>query len=152
MKESNGTGYRRVLFNGYSMYPSLKPGDVLVLAAVKAQAVECGDIICVARGGRYITHRVIDIHASPTAQNLITKGDNLPYPDPPLSAGSGPLLKVTMVMRKNGRLIRPRFGKALACLSRKNFSVGIIRGRVGGIMRGVFGRFHALLSREPGRQ
>lgn len=142
-------GYKRVLFQGYSMYPFLKPGDALVLAAVKARSVERGDIICVAHGRQYITHRVVNIRYKPPALILVTKGDNLPYPDRPLSLNSESLLKVTMIARATGRLVRPRFGKVLAFLSRKNLSPGIIQGRIGRIIRGVYSRFQILLSKEP---
>jgi hypothetical protein len=152
MKEIGGNAYKRVLFQGYSMYPFLRPGDVLVLAAVKVRSVERGDIICVTDGRRYITHRVVDIRYQPRAATLITKGDNLPRPDRPLSLNSGSLLKVAMIVRENGRLIRPRFGRALALLSRSNLLPGIIQGRIGRIIRGVYGRFHTLVNKEPTRQ
>ncbi len=149
MKRENETGCKRVLFQGYSMYPFLRPGDALVLADVDARLVQYGDIVCVTDGRRYIAHRVVDIRYRSPAPILITKGDNLPYPDRPLSPNSGPLLKVAMIIREKGVLVRPRFGKTLALLSRRNLTPGIIQGRVGRIARGVYGRFLTWFCREP---
>jgi signal peptidase I len=152
MTEKSGNAYKRVLFQGYSMYPSLRPGDVLVLADADAGCVKRGDIVCIPDGPRYIAHRVVDIRYQPPAATLITKGDNLPRPDRPLSLNSGSLLKVAMIVRENGRLIRPRFGRAMALLSRRNLSPGIVRGRIGRIIRGIYSRFHTLVNKEPTRQ
>lgn len=149
--DKNGTHHKRVSFRGYSMYPSMKPGDILVLTAVSARSVESGDIICATRGREYVAHRVIDVLDSPPARIFITKGDNLPHPDRPFSPDSESMLKVTMVVRARGRLVRPRFGRALAFLSRSNLSPGIIKGRIGRIVRGVYSRFQVLLSKEPGQ-
>jgi hypothetical protein len=133
------------------MYPFLKPGDVLILSPVGARDVERGDIICVTHGRRYITHRVVTILDKPPAAILTTKGDNLPHPDRPLPPNSESILKVIMVVRSRGRLVRPRFGKALAFLSGNNLSPGIIQGRIGRIVRGLYGRFRIFLSKESSR-
>jgi hypothetical protein len=151
MIKKDGKDYRRVTFRGFSMYPFLRPGDVLVLAAMEPRLVKPGDIVCVDRGRTYVTHRVIDINQTPRARILTLKGDNLLYTDPPFSPGSGLLLKVTMIIRGKGGLVRPRFGKLVAFLSRNNLTPGIIGGRIGRVVRGVYGRFLTLLSRTPGR-
>ncbi len=132
------------------MYPFLRPGDVLVLAAVEPRFVKPGDIVCSDRGRTYVTHRVVHIRQTPRTRILTLKGDNLPYTDPPFSPGSGLLLKVAMIIRGKGRLVRPRFGKLIALLSRNNLTPGIIRGRIGRVVRAVYGRFLTLISRTPG--
>lgn len=132
------------------MYPFLRPGDVLVLAAVEPRFVKPGDIVCVDRGRTYVTHRVIDINQTPRNRILTLKGDNLPYTDRPFCAGSEPLLKVAMIIRGKGGLVQPRFGKLIAFLSRQNLAPGIIRGRIGRVVRGVYGRILTLFSRTPG--
>ena len=150
MIKKNGKDYRRVTFRGYSMYPFLRPGDVLVLAAVEPQFVKPGDIVCLDLGMYSATHRVVDISRSSHTRILILKGDNLPCADRPFSPGSGLLLRLLMIIRGRGRLVRPRFGKLIALLSRNNLTPGIIRGRIGRVVRAVYGRFLTLFSRTPG--
>ena len=65
------------------MYPFLRPGDVLVLAAVEPRFVKPGDIVCLDLGRTYVAHRVVDISRAPLTRILTLKGDNLPYTDPP---------------------------------------------------------------------
>ena len=88
---------------------------------------------------------------TPRTRILTLKGDNLPYTDPPFSPGSGRLLKVAMIIRGKGRLVRPRFGKLMALLSRNNLTPGIIRGRIGRVVRAVYGRFRRCFPGHPAR-
>lgn len=134
------------------MYPFLKPGDILILTTVEPGIVERGDIVCIERGHTYVTHRVVDVHHEPSVSVFIAKGDNLLHADRPFLTESRHLLKVFMIVRKTGRLFRPRFGRPIAFLSRKNLTPGIILGRIGRIARGMCGRLPARLHRKCSRQ
>ena len=141
MEGNDAIGYRRVLFRGYSMYPAVRPGEMLILEEVGPPSVRRGDIVCLRRGRELVAHRVVDIHGGPLARILTTKGDNIPYPDPPLFFRSRPVLRVVAVIRATGGLVRPRFGKILAFLSRHNMTVGIVKGRIGRKIRALSGAF-----------
>lgn len=69
------------LVSGDSMLPTLKPGT-LVFGVRKAPHV--GDIVIVQAEDRFIIHRVIATGNS----TVVTKGDNLRAPDPPVPASN----------------------------------------------------------------
>ncbi len=75
---------------GISMEPLLQTGDVVVVIKTSPTHIRVGDVIVYHRyGGGFIIHRVIEIKKLGTASNglvFITKGDNNPYPDPPVLA------------------------------------------------------------------
>ncbi len=75
---------------GISMEPLLQTGDVVFVVKTSPSQIKVGDVIVYHRyGGGFIIHRVIEIRRiSPTTTGLvfITKGDNNPYPDPPVPA------------------------------------------------------------------
>src|SRR5271157_1377561 len=63
---------------GTSMLPSIWPGDVLSIEHKPGEEIVPGDIVLVARDGRFFIHRLIEKHNS----GWITRGDSLPQPDP----------------------------------------------------------------------
>ncbi|MBN2225040.1 MAG: signal peptidase I [Deltaproteobacteria bacterium] len=127
--------YRRIKFRGYSMYPALRPGDTLVLKAVEAHNLRPGDIICVPEKGHYVSHRIVGISTTPDGVFLTTKGDNLPAPDATRRLSSGDTYRLFLINRPNRGIIRPRFGRLTALLSTRNLTYGIIKGRMGIIVR-----------------
>ena len=122
------------------MYPALRPGDTLVLAQVRPHDIAPGDIVCIPLKSDYTAHRIVDVVRGAGLPAIITKGDNLPYPDPPVTLPKGGILKVVMISRAERGHGRPRFGRLLAVLSRNNLTVGIIKGRIGRSLRGAYGR------------
>lgn len=66
---------------GGSMYPTLKPGDVLVV--LPATHIKIGDIVITNHYGTLIGHRVIAVNNT----YVITKGDANPRPDKPTPRG-----------------------------------------------------------------
>lgn len=66
-----------------SMYPAIKPKELLHVSTIDIGNVAIGDIIAFtgSKKGRIITHRVIGIKKTDGGIGLITKGDNLPEPD-----------------------------------------------------------------------
>jgi len=69
------------LVTGYSMYPSLKPGDLLVSLHKDIIGYGVGDVVVWCSSPTYCTvHRVVEFRDS----YVVTKGDNNPSEDPPV--------------------------------------------------------------------
>jgi signal peptidase I len=133
--------YRRIRFDGYSMYPALRPGDTLILDVAPTSDCSIGDIVCIPGRNALTAHRIIVLDRRVSPPVFVTKGDNLAYVDPPVAVPADGVLRVVMVSRGGRRLIRPRFRRLTAALSRRNATVGIIKAALGRAVRRVFGRF-----------
>jgi signal peptidase I len=73
--------------HGTSMEPVLHQGDALVLGGTDPATLHVGDVVWALHEGWPILHRVIDIHTDARGERIVvTKGDNLPDPDPPVNA------------------------------------------------------------------
>jgi hypothetical protein len=98
---------------GNSMLPSIWPGDVLSIESKSGKEIVPGDIVLVARDGRFFIHRLIERHNS----IWITRGDSLLQDDAPV-AQLQVLGKVALIHRKSGEIVpKPRvsrFGSTLA--------------------------------------
>lgn len=69
------------LVSGYSMYPSLRPGDLLVSLHKDIVGYGVGDVVVWCSSLTYCTvHRVVEFGGS----YVVTKGDNNPSEDPPV--------------------------------------------------------------------
>jgi signal peptidase len=77
-----GGEYSYVVLSG-SMEPAMSPGDVTVVDAVPAAAIDRGDVINFqeASASRTTTHRVIDVVQREGERAFRTKGDNNEDPD-----------------------------------------------------------------------
>ncbi|MGD0515421.1 MAG: S24/S26 family peptidase [Terriglobales bacterium] len=95
---------------GNSMLPSIWPGDVLCIES-RSEKIVPGDVVLVAREGRFFIHRLIEKRES----GWITRGDSLPQNDEAV-AEAQVLGKV--VHRNNGILVSgsqlSRLNRALA--------------------------------------
>jgi signal peptidase I len=69
--------------NGYSMFPTLRPGDrVLVKPVIKGEMPEPGSIVVFRDNNQLIIHRLIKILKSKTGKHkLIARGDSRPEDD-----------------------------------------------------------------------
>ena len=98
---------------GTSMLPSIWPGDVLSIEPKSGEEIVPGDIVLVARDGRFFIHRLIEKRSS----TWITRGDSLPQDDAPV-APLQVLGKVSLIHRRTGDIVpKPRlspFGRTLA--------------------------------------
>jgi signal peptidase I len=132
--------YRRARFWGFSMYPSLRPGDMLIMDIIMGKDCLPGDIVLMPGQGKLIAHRIIEVDRRQEGVTLITKGDNLPYFDPPFPLSPDGIGRVILIVRNGSHFIRPRFRRTFVHLSRNNLTVGIIRGKVGRVLRGFYRR------------
>ena len=76
-------GTLRFSATGWSMLPSILPGDTLVVESVRPVQVRLGDVVLVGREGKLRAHRVVGMAGDPENPRWITQGDALPAPDPP---------------------------------------------------------------------
>ena len=68
---------------GTSMLPAILPGDKVVVASVPFPEIQKGDVILFCRQERWFLHRVRQVCPGGQA-HLITQGDAVPRPDPPV--------------------------------------------------------------------
>jgi signal peptidase len=88
-----GVPWPIAVVSSYSMEPTMRVGDFIVLAGASCQSVNVGDVVVyVARNptwhGSWIIHRV---HQKEGNCELITWGDNNPMPDQAKSVGEPPV-------------------------------------------------------------
>jgi len=96
-------GTLRFAATGWSMLPSVWPGETLVVERVEPDQVRIGDVVVVGREGRLCAHRVIGTEGDPENPQWITQGDGLPSPDCPV-AGDELLGRVAYLIRA-GKMI-----------------------------------------------
>jgi len=77
-------GTLRLAARGYSMVPSLWPGDVLTIEAQSFDRVQGGDVVLFSREDRFYIHRMLRKDATAVGNRLITRGDSMPEPDAPV--------------------------------------------------------------------
>jgi len=99
------SGTLRLPARGSSMLPTILPGDVLTLEQAASEGVSKGDIVLFTRNRRLFAHRVVEKVGESSGMHLITQGDGMALPDPPVTE-SELLGKVAFILR-NGRLILP---------------------------------------------
>ena len=76
------SGLLFVRFEGTSMQPGLKHGDVLVVEPLSGQVPQVGDIVLRPRSGQvFEAHRVIRVQQDPL--RVVTRGDSRPFQDRP---------------------------------------------------------------------
>ena len=92
-------GKLRFAATGWSMLPSVWPGETLVVERASNDRVRLGDIVLVDRGQRLRAHRVIAKAGDSANPQWITQGDALPTPDNPVSK-SELLGRVAYVIRR----------------------------------------------------
>jgi hypothetical protein len=100
----NSGGTIRLQALGTSMLPSIWPGDVLSIEPKSGEEIVPGDIVLVARDGRFFIHRLIE----KSSAAWITRGDSLPQADAPV-ASVQVLGKVSMIHRRTGD-VAPKSG------------------------------------------
>ena len=99
------TGTLRLRVTGWSMLPSVMPGDTLVIDRVQSNAVCEGDIVLFGRDRRFFVHRVMTKSSDSEIAEFVTCGDAMPAPDPPVSE-SDLMGRVSFILR-NGECFQP---------------------------------------------
>lgn len=92
---------------GTSMLPSVWPGDLLTIQSAACDEVVAGDIILVVRARRFFVHRLVGWRLGQGSLLWVTRGDAMPYDDPP-AAASELLGRVTKIRRGNHSFVPSR--------------------------------------------
>jgi signal peptidase I len=75
----------RIKAHGYSMFPSIKPGSLILIEPLNIKGPpRCGEIIAIRRETGLIVHRLSSIIRSNGITSYIARGDSNPYPDNPV--------------------------------------------------------------------
>lgn len=116
------SGSLRLRVMGWSMLPTVWPGDTLVVDSMRSSAVSVGDVVLFSRDRRLFVHRVVAKDGAHDSK-FLTRGDAMPHADAPVSDHEL-LGKVSCILR-NGRRIEPsktlRLGeRAVAALVRRS--------------------------------
>jgi signal peptidase I len=99
------SGTLRLQVTGWSMLPSVWPGDTLVVERANSNAVSEGDIVLFGRDRRLFAHRVVAKRSQPEESFVVTRGDAMPATDSPVSDDE--LLGRVCFIVRDGRLIEP---------------------------------------------
>lgn len=87
------------------MFPSVQPGDTLIVDRTPVEAVAEGDIVLFGRDSRFFAHRVVKKDNCAGTTEVLTRGDAMTVSDPPVSKNEL-LGRVSFIVR-NGRLFEP---------------------------------------------
>jgi peptidase S24-like protein len=95
-------GRLRLQVTGWSMLPTIFPGDTLLIEHADSDKILQGEIVLCFRDRRFAVHRVVEKNAD----TILTRGDAMPQNDPPV-ANHELLGKVALIVR-DGKRIQPR--------------------------------------------
>lgn len=116
-------GCLRFTATGWSMLPTLRSGDTLVVEQVSADRFRVGDVALVSRGGRLCAHRVRCLPQGSGNRFWVTRGDAMPMPDRPVIE-SELVGRVTKIIRSGKCRDVPAnlnlLERVLACLIRRS--------------------------------
>jgi len=119
----------RLRVTGPGMVPAIWPGDILSIEPCGIADAGLGDIVLFTRQGRLFAHRVV-WHSG---THLVTKGDGVREPDPPVKPGEL-VGRVSEIVRW-GKAVRPKprlslGGRIAATLANRSQSAGRILTRL----------------------
>lgn len=76
----------KIRADGYSMYPSIRPGAIISIEPLAAGTEPGpGEIIAWTREQGFVVHRLVAIEKEGEAKQYKTRGDSCLYEDPPVS-------------------------------------------------------------------
>lgn len=103
-----GSGVLRLRADGYSMLPTLWPGDFLTIRTKSFEQIQVGEIALCVRDGRFVVHRVVHRQAG----LVIIRGDSMPQEDPAMLPEQ--VLGVVTQVWRGGKVVRRETQRSLA--------------------------------------
>lgn len=111
----------KMRLGGYSMWPTMIPGDVATIIPIRAEDVKVGDVVVFDRGHRWIAHRLISKEDVNGISTFVSRGDSCMNKDAPFGEET---LKGSVVQVQRGKglwrldgLKSQRFGRFMAITS-----------------------------------
>jgi hypothetical protein len=98
------SGRLRIAARGYSMLPSLWPGDVLTIQAATIDRLAPHDVVLFCREGKFFIHRLLQRAQIDGQTSAIMRGDSMPHADHPVT--SGEVLGKVVAIERNGVLLK----------------------------------------------
>lgn len=130
-----------VTAGGYSMWPSIRPGDSVVLEPAGNRLPEVGEIIALRRDGGFVIHRVTRVTPMEGGVAIHTRGDAVMREDEPVNigmsedepAGTGMIAGVVRYVIRSGRQSQPSPRRMPRWVNRLVAVVAtVLRGRMAG--------------------
>jgi signal peptidase I len=130
------SGRLRLRVTGWSMLPTIMPGDTLTIEQTSPNGISVGEIVLFGRDRRLFVHRVIAQNSG--CDRIVTGGDAMPGPDMPISE-TDLLGRLTSIAR-NGISIQPRrslhlLERVIATLVRRSTFAARVTMRVSGLLQ-----------------
>ena len=77
----------RIKAHGYSMYPTIKPGTVILIEPVRKKGPPgVGEIVAIKKEKGIIVHRIVKVISEEGVRKYIARGDSNSRPDLPVTA------------------------------------------------------------------
>jgi signal peptidase I len=78
----------RIKAHGYSMYPAIKPGSIILIEPINLKGKPAaGEIIAIKREDGLVVHRLVKIIKKDGSELFIARGDSNSLPDNPVKIG-----------------------------------------------------------------
>lgn len=75
----------RIKAHGYSMYPSIKPGSILLIEPLRSKGKPVpGEILAIKRAGGLVIHRLIRVFVKDGVEYYVARGDSNARTDDPV--------------------------------------------------------------------
>ncbi len=94
-----------VTAGGYSMWPSIRPGDTVVIGPYSEGAAAAGQIVALRRDGGFVLHRVTEVITAGGSRLISTQGDAVTRADEP--AGPEMVAGIVVSVIRRGRQLPP---------------------------------------------
>ncbi|HQK70039.1 MAG TPA: signal peptidase I [Bacteroidales bacterium] len=76
----------RIKAHGYSMYPTIKPGMVIMIEPIRLKGLpQKGEIVAINKDKGIVVHRIVEIIDEGGKKKYIARGDSNPFPDAPVT-------------------------------------------------------------------
>jgi signal peptidase I len=112
--------------HGRSIYPFIKPGDIIIIEPRNGSAVSTGDVIFYRKqDSSTAAHRLVKVSGSEDKIFLLTKGDALKYTDPPVSPAQ--VMGRVILIEGRGRKLKLNgwtgrmFGRFFTWIARRHY-------------------------------
>jgi signal peptidase I len=89
---------------GTSMYPTIRDGEAISIAAVSPEEVVRGDVLLCRHSTRVMAHRVVNVTTRDAGRVFELRGDAKAGCDAPV--GADDVIGRVIAVRRNGRLVR----------------------------------------------